>query len=346
MRPSPRRPLHVAALAAALVPLALAGCTAAKPSTGSTSSASSSAASSPASSAAAASTPSPTPLSCASSGDASKAVKVTGRFGAAPKVSFKAPLTATQTERSTVIQGKGGTVRPNDAVTVGLVGYDGRTGKQLAGSAYGTANVTVDAGRYIPGLATSLDCTKVGERFASVVPASEAFGGGGNSSIGVKPGDSIVFVVDVKAITPKKATGASKALPSGFPTVKLAADGRPTITVPKTAAPKDLRIAESKTGTGAVVKSSDQVTVQYQGVLWRNGTVFDQSWGRSPVAFQPGQVVPGFAKALVGHRVGSQVVAIIPPSQGYGSAGSPSAGIKGTDTLVFVVDILSANATS
>ena len=33
---------------------------------------------------------------------------------------------------------------------------------------------------------------------------------------------------------------------------------------------------------------------------------------------------------------------VIPPADGYGKAGSPQAQIKGTDTLVFVVDILGA----
>jgi peptidylprolyl isomerase len=51
-------------------------------------------------------------------------------------------------------------------------------------------------------------------------------------------------------------------------------------------------------------------------------------------------VVPGFAKALEGATVGSQVIAILPPSEGYGKAGNSSAGISGTDTLVFVIDIL------
>jgi peptidylprolyl isomerase len=257
-------------------------------------------------------------------------------------VDFATPLTTKTTQRSVLIKGTGPTVKEGDALTVGLVGYDGRTGKQLAGSAYGTASLAVDATRYIPGLARSLDCTRVGERFASVVPAAEAFGTVGSSAIGVKPGDSLVFVVDVRSITPTKATGASKPLPSGFPTVTLASDGQPTITIPKTAAPKTLRIAESKTGTGAVVKSTDQVTVQYQGVLWRTGKVFDQSWGKSPATFMPSQVVKGFGKALVGHRVGSQVVTIVPPSEGYGSKGQGD--IKGTDTMVFVVDILAANS--
>ena len=33
---------------------------------------------------------------------------------------------------------------------------------------------------------------------------------------------------------------------------------------------------------------------------------------------------------------------VIPPADGYGKAGNSQAGIKGTDTLVFVVDLLGA----
>jgi peptidylprolyl isomerase len=33
---------------------------------------------------------------------------------------------------------------------------------------------------------------------------------------------------------------------------------------------------------------------------------------------------------------------VIPPDQGYGPQGNEQAGIAGTDTLVFVVDILAA----
>jgi len=33
---------------------------------------------------------------------------------------------------------------------------------------------------------------------------------------------------------------------------------------------------------------------------------------------------------------------IVPPADGYGKQGNPHAGIKGTDTLVFVVDVIGA----
>jgi peptidylprolyl isomerase len=51
-------------------------------------------------------------------------------------------------------------------------------------------------------------------------------------------------------------------------------------------------------------------------------------------------VIPGWDKGLVGQTAGSRVMLSIPPAEGYGKSGASQAGIKGTDTLVFVVDIL------
>jgi peptidylprolyl isomerase len=80
-------------------------------------------------------------------------------------------------------------------------------------------------------------------------------------------------------------------------------------------------------------------------VIWRTGKVFDSSWARNTpltTVIGAGQVIPGWDKGLVGQTVGSRVMLTIPPADGYGSAGQSQAGIKGTDTLVFVVDILAA----
>ena len=51
---------------------------------------------------------------------------------------------------------------------------------------------------------------------------------------------------------------------------------------------------------------------------------------------------PGWDEGLVGQTVGSQVLLVVPPDKGYGTTGSSDGAIKGTDTLVFVVDILDA----
>jgi FKBP-type peptidyl-prolyl cis-trans isomerase len=87
------------------------------------------------------------------------------------------------------------------------------------------------------------------------------------------------------------------------------------------------------------VEKGDLVTVQYTGALWTEGTIFDSSWDRgTPAQFTTDQVVPGFAAALEGAQVGSQVVVVVPPAQGYRDQATGS--IPANSTLVFVIDIL------
>ncbi len=95
-----------------------------------------------------------------------------------------------------------------------------------------------------------------------------------------------------------------------------------------------------------MVKKGNYLVVQYTGMNWRTGKVFDSSWSRSEpwaTVIGEGQVIKGWDTGLVGQTVGSRVLLVIPPADGYGKTGSSSAGIKGTDTLVFAIDILSAS---
>jgi len=121
----------------------------------------------------------------------------------------------------------------------------------------------------------------------------------------------------------------------------------PTVVVPTTAAPASLTQQTLAQGTGTAVASGDTVVANYVGQTWaqKNGkaNVFDSSFTRgAPAAFVIGlgQVIPGWDKTLLGKNLGSRVVLTIPPSDGYGSAGQSSAGITGTDTLVFVIDLV------
>jgi peptidylprolyl isomerase len=119
----------------------------------------------------------------------------------------------------------------------------------------------------------------------------------------------------------------------------------PKITIPKTAAPKTLRVKTLIKGCGPKVTKGDYIVVQYAGVVWRTKKAFDSTWSRrQPFGATIGvdQVIKGWDKGLVGQTVGSRVLLVIPPADGYGPVGDPSAGIKGTDTIVFVVDILAA----
>jgi peptidylprolyl isomerase len=97
-------------------------------------------------------------------------------------------------------------------------------------------------------------------------------------------------------------------------------------------------------GSGTKVTEGMFLQVHYTGVLWKDGSVFDSSWPRAQYyTFQTGtnSVIPAWDKGLVGHTVGSRVLLVVPPADGYGPDGNPPK-IAGTDTLVFVVDILAA----
>jgi peptidylprolyl isomerase len=64
--------------------------------------------------------------------------------------------------------------------------------------------------------------------------------------------------------------------------------------------------------------------------------------GAAPTLLVGGQAIPGLKAALVGQKLGSRVLAVVPPKEGFGSSGNSQVGITGTDTLVFVVDMVKA----
>ncbi len=275
------------------------------------------------------------------SGATSKSVSVTGDFRATPTVKFSTPLKATSTERTVVIKGSGSDVKPASTVDIALAAYNGTTGKLLSASGFDKTSpvpIVVDDKQYVPGLVRTIECVPVGSRVVTTSTVKDSFGSADTSSLGLKATDTVVFVADVVDVVPTRANGKAVAPTAGFPTVKLSSIGQPTVTIPKTAPPTTTKIALLKQGDGAVVKSTDTISLQYQGVLWRTGKVFDQSWGRGVYSGAVTGFVPGFTKALEGQKVGSQVIVIIPPADGYGAKGNGD--IKGTDTMVFVIDIV------
>lgn len=96
-------------------------------------------------------------------------------------------------------------------------------------------------------------------------------------------------------------------------------------------------------GTGPVVAPTATVSVCYEGVNGRDGSVFDSSYQRGePAEFSLDGVVPGFQKAIAGQKVGSTVAVAMVSADGY-PQGQPRAGILPGDTLVFAIKILSAS---
>lgn len=128
----------------------------------------------------------------------------------------------------------------------------------------------------------------------------------------------------------------------GVPKVSGSFGDKPVITFSSAAAPETLSRAVLSEGKGTVVKKGDLLAVDYLGQVY-GGNVFDNSFDRKePSAFGigAGKVIKGWDDTLIGVTAGSRVLIGVPPAQGYGPEGQPNAGIKGTDTLVFVVDIV------
>ena len=266
----------------------------------------------------------------APSGKASDSVNVDGDFGTVSTATFTPGLEVKDLERTVLTEGDGDALEDGDYVHYALSAFSADTGERLGDVGY------VD-GELLPQLVSSdqnigqiLGCATVGSRLALTFPAAQ------DQTGAAAPAQ--VYVVDVLGVMPLAAWGDEQDPVDGFPTVKLADDGSPTITLPETDAPTTVDLEVLKKGDGTTVNPGDTVLVQYTGVKWSDGSVFDSSWDKgAPASFPTTGVVDGFRQALEGQTVGSQVVVVIPPEFGYG----PSEGHElQKETLVFVVDIL------
>jgi peptidylprolyl isomerase len=295
---------------------------------------------------------------CGSSGSSTPTVSVTGHFGTNPKITIPDQSASSNLTVKTLIQGSGPALNKSDAFVGNYAVYiwSGKTHK-LAQSTFQTKTPQLFSGTLLPGLETAVQGKKMGSRVLAVIPPKDGYGKTGNSQAGVSASDTLVFVIDMIKEFPNKAAATGSQLSNGggaLPSITAKSGTAPVIAIPSSAhkPPAGLVTKTLIKGSGQVVAKGQTVVTQYVGSIWRTGKVFDSSWSRGePFGFTigatPSQVITGWDKGLIGQTVGSRVMLVVPPADGYGKTGSSQAGIKGTDTLVFVVDILGAvNPTS
>jgi peptidylprolyl isomerase len=124
----------------------------------------------------------------------------------------------------------------------------------------------------------------------------------------------------------------------------------PTVKSLSEHAPTALQCMDLVVGDGKPATPTSTVSVQYTGVLYANGTLFDSSWqnGGKPVQFPLTGVVPGFTQGIGGigkvepMREGGRRLMILPAELGYGSQSNGS--IPANAPLVFVVDLTSVDS--
>ncbi|MCD5347179.1 FKBP-type peptidyl-prolyl cis-trans isomerase [Agromyces sp. S2-1-8] len=275
----------------------------------------------------------------AAPGGSSDTIDVTGDFGTSPEVEFPTPLMPEETECTEIVAGEGPYLEEGQLALTGLAVYNGATGDEIQVTGFGDEEPIplVVTNQSLTGLKKGLTCAREGSRVAVVVPEKDAFGPNGNPQIGVNPGDSLVFVIDVQRAFPSRADGSPRLTRDGFPAVVLAPDGRPGITVPKSPAPEQSEVETLKAGSGEVVEEGDQVVVQYTAVDWESNEVTGSTWeDGAPVTAvagdggQGGSLPPAVTKELVGQKAGSQIGVIVAP-EGDDASGSAQ---------FYVVDIL------
>jgi peptidylprolyl isomerase len=119
-------------------------------------------------------------------------------------------------------------------------------------------------------------------------------------------------------------------------------NSKPKVPKGSGAAPTALKAETLIAGNGAAIKSGQQATVNYVGVLFKTGKEFDTSWGKGKQPFQfalgSGQVIPGWDQGVVGMKVGERRRLTIPADLAYGAQGSPPK-IGPNEPLIFDIDL-------
>ncbi len=120
----------------------------------------------------------------------------------------------------------------------------------------------------------------------------------------------------------------------------------PTVTIPKQKASSNLVISTPIKGGGSVLKTGNSALANVAIYKWTgtSNTLVESTFGtgaQSGPQMIPSQMgLSGLATALKGAHMGSRIVAVLPPKYGYGTSGQSQLGITGSDTLVWVIDLL------
>lgn len=266
-------------------------------------------------------------------------IDVSGAANKAPKVKGVKGVKTKKVDSLSVQSGKGKKLADGDTVNVNYVLYNGKTGKSLTSTYKDGAAVALTLDKKQDKLlAPSIIGKNVGERLVIAAPATDFYGPQGAEQAGVGATDTLVLVAElVSEFKAPEATGTISDVE-----VSGASGKKPTVTVKKNFFVAETESKATKGGDGTAVKAGDSVKVTYVGIDGRTGKEFDSSYKTGKAAdftLDAQSVIPGFVKGLVGKKVGSRVLITIPYTDGYGVAGNAQAGIKGGDSLIFVIDI-------
>jgi FKBP-type peptidyl-prolyl cis-trans isomerase len=109
-----------------------------------------------------------------------------------------------------------------------------------------------------------------------------------------------------------------------------------------TVTPSGLYYRDLTTGAGATAAQGNAVAVHYALYL-PDGELLESTPANDPYDFQLGvtNLIPGFTEGVRGMKVGGRRQILVPPSLGYGRAGSGP--VPPNSVLVFRLELVSVN---
>jgi peptidylprolyl isomerase len=190
---------------------------------------------------------------------------------------------------------------------------------------------------------TEISKLRVGALIAVLALALAAAGCGSSSDVESAADKSAAKAEeeakDQKPIPEPTAPASAKVEPTAG---EADLDEKPKVPKGSGEAPTALKAETLISGNGAAIKNGEQATVQYVGVLFKNGEEFDSSWGKGKEPFQftigAGGVIPGWDQGVLGMKVGERRRLTIPADLAYGAQGSPPK-IGPNEPLIFDIDL-------
>ena len=270
--------------------------------------------------------------------------------GPVPDAFFPTPLKTTGIERLTIREGVGEQAVDTSAVDFQVAVYFGDTGDLITSTSF---DYDAPLRRVINAesedfFERELRCVTSGERLVYSSTIGDVFGAVPEDEI-VQNSSSIVLVIDIQQAYMPRPTGRAALPERGMPQVVDHPEGFHGLSFPMAPPPSDLAVQTLIQGSGERVEDGDRVVVHYTGAVWETQSVFAASFDQASPATLTALdgsaddvttgVIRGVYESIVGQRVGSRVISVIPPEFGY-PVGNQPPGVQDGATLVYVFDIL------
>jgi peptidylprolyl isomerase len=279
-----------------------------------------------------------------SGAESSGSVTVAGEFGKAPEVTYDGRVERTSSETTVLTEGDGATIEDGGSALAHLYIGNGYTGEEALSTWEQKRPTVLSSGEQsLPALREAIAGQQVGSRVQVLASPEDAYAGTGNPNLYIGNQDTVLFVVDILSEVLDAPEGEEQEAPAGLPSI-TEKDGKVTALDFADAEPAEggLQVIPLVEGEGPAVEKGDAIAMRYLGQVEGKKKPFDENYSAEqiePFRIGTGELIKGWDRGLVGVTQGSRVMLVIPPKLAY-PKGNDQAGIKATDTLYFVVDVL------